>query len=89
MNSAGAHGRIFCLLCGFNDNARHDLLEPLVIAPCAVLCGAENCSDMALFVRAKEAFFLEFLTLRHGVPSHDTQPRRLSPIVRQASLKRG
>lgn len=26
-----------------DDNARQDLLELLVIAPCAVLCGAEEC----------------------------------------------
>jgi hypothetical protein len=58
-----------------DDNARHDLLELLVIALCAVLCGAEDCSDMALFGRAKEAFFREVLTLRHGVPSHDTFSR--------------
>jgi len=58
-----------------DDNARHDLLELLMIALCAVLCGAEDCSDMALFGRAKEAFFREFLTLRHGVPSHDTFSR--------------
>ena len=30
---------------------------------------------MALFGRAREAFFREFLTLRHGVPSHDTFSR--------------
>lgn len=58
-----------------DDNARHDLLELLVIALCSVLCGAEDCSDMALFGRAKEAFFREFLCLRHGVPSHDTFSR--------------
>ena len=58
-----------------DDNARHDLLELLVIALCAVLCGAEDCSDMALFGRAKEAFFREFLSLRHGIPSHDTFSR--------------
>ncbi len=58
-----------------DDNARHDLLEMLVIALCAVLCGAEDCSDMALFGRAKEAFFREFLSLRHGIPSHDTFSR--------------
>jgi predicted transposase YbfD/YdcC len=58
-----------------DDNARHDLLELLMIALCAVLCGAEDCSDMALFGRAKEAFFREFLSLRHGIPSHDTFSR--------------
>ena len=55
-----------------DDNARHDLLELLLIALCAVLCGAEDCSDMALFGRAKEEFLREFLTLRHSIPSHDT-----------------
>jgi predicted transposase YbfD/YdcC len=58
-----------------DDNARHDLLELLVIALCATLCGAEDCSDMALFGRAKEAFFRDFLSLRHGIPSHDTFSR--------------
>ena len=56
-------------------NARHDLLEILVIALCAVLCGAEDCSDMAVFGRAKEAFLRQFLGLRHGIPSHDTFSR--------------
>ena len=31
-----------------DDNGRHDLLELLLIALCAVLCGAEDRSDMAL-----------------------------------------
>jgi len=54
------------------DNARHDLQELLLIALCAMLCGAEDCSDMAVFGRAKEAFLRRFLRLRHGIPSHDT-----------------
>jgi len=58
-----------------DDNARHDLHELLLIALCAMLCGAEDCSDMALFGRSKEAFFREFLSLRHGIPSHDTFSR--------------
>jgi len=35
-------------------NARHDLLEILVIALAASLCGATNCSEMALFGRVCE-----------------------------------
>ncbi len=58
-----------------DDNARHDLHELLLIALCAVLCGGEDCSDMALFGRAKEPFLRRFLRLRHGVPSHDTFSR--------------
>src|SRR5690242_20889930 len=58
-----------------DDNARHDLHEILVIAFCAMLCGAEDCSDMALFGRAKRDFLRQFLDLRHGIPSHDTFSR--------------
>lgn len=57
------------------DNARHDLHEVLVIALCAMLCGGEDCTDMALFGQAKEDFLRRFLTLRHGIPSHDTFSR--------------
>jgi predicted transposase YbfD/YdcC len=57
------------------DNARHGLAEILVIAFCTILCGGEDCSDMALFGRAKEPFLRQFLQLRHGIPSHDTFSR--------------
>ncbi len=56
-------------------NARHDLLEILVIALCTMLCGGEDCTDMALFGRSKERFLRQFLRLRHGIPSHDTFSR--------------
>jgi predicted transposase YbfD/YdcC len=54
---------------------RHLLHEVLVIALCTVLCGGENCADMALFGRSKRAFLQEFLRLQHGIPSHDTFSR--------------
>jgi predicted transposase YbfD/YdcC len=56
-------------------NARHDLLEVLVIALAATLCGAESCSDMADFGEAKQELLRLFLRLEHGVPSHDTFSR--------------
>src|SRR6478736_6016134 len=56
-------------------NARHDLVEVLVIALAAVLCGAETCSDMAEFGQAKEGLLRLFLRLEHGIPSHDTFSR--------------
>jgi predicted transposase YbfD/YdcC len=56
-------------------NARHNLREILITALCAMLCGAEDCSDMALFGRAKEVLLRRFLQLRHGIPSHDTFSR--------------
>jgi predicted transposase YbfD/YdcC len=57
------------------ENARHDLLELLFIALAAVLCGAENCADMAEFGLAKEDVLREVLRLEHGIPSHDTFSR--------------
>jgi predicted transposase YbfD/YdcC len=54
---------------------RHLLLEILVIALGAVLCGGTTCADMALFGRAKRDFLEQFLTLPHGIPSHDTFSR--------------
>jgi predicted transposase YbfD/YdcC len=60
-----------------DTNARHDLHEILVIALCTVLCGGEDCSDMALFGRAKEPFLRQLLRLPHGIPSHDTFSRVL------------
>ena len=54
------------------DNARHDLGELLVIAFVAVLCGATGCAGMAMFGRAKESLFRDFLKLKHAIPSHDT-----------------
>ena len=56
-------------------NASHDLLEVLLIALAAVLCGAENCSDMAVFGQSKEGLLRLFLRLEHGIPSHDTFSR--------------
>jgi hypothetical protein len=54
---------------------RHDLLEILLIALAATLCGAETCVDMALFGRAKEPFLRRFLQLPGDIPSHDTFSR--------------
>jgi hypothetical protein len=54
------------------ENVRHDLVEILIVALVAVLCGAQSCSEIAEFGRAKLRFFKRFLKLRHGIPSHDT-----------------
>ncbi|MDP3748469.1 MAG: ISAs1 family transposase [Phenylobacterium sp.] len=56
-------------------NARHDLLELMFVALAAVLCGAEDCTDMALFARAKLGCLRQVLKLEHGAPSHDTFSR--------------
>src|SRR5215210_9570281 len=54
---------------------RRELLEILLIGLCTVLRGGETCTDMVRFGRAKWAFLKQFLTLKHGIPSHDTFSR--------------
>ena len=51
---------------------RHKLLDMIVIAICAVVCGADGWSDVALFGKSKLDWFKKFLELPHGIPSHDT-----------------
>lgn len=53
-------------------NRRHKLLDIVVIAICAVICGADSWEDIELFGKAKEKWLREFLELPHGIPSHDT-----------------
>jgi hypothetical protein len=54
---------------------RHDLIEILTIALCAVLSGGQTAVDMAVFAEAKQQFLGTFLELKNGVPSHDTFSR--------------
>jgi predicted transposase YbfD/YdcC len=58
----------------------HKLVDILVIALSAVICGAEHFTEMAAFGEAKEAWFRTFLELPKGIPSHDTFGRVLSVL---------
>jgi predicted transposase YbfD/YdcC len=48
------------------------LLEMIVIALCAAICGAEGWADVERFGKAKRVWLARFLTLEGGIPSHDT-----------------
>jgi hypothetical protein len=65
------------------ENVRHNLYEILIIALCAMLSGGEDCSDMAVFGRAKRPILRQFLRLEHGIPGHDT----FSRVFRQLDPK--
>ncbi len=58
-----------------DQNAWHELHEILFIAFAAVLCGAQNCVEIAEYAEAKLPLLCQFLTLKHGAPSHDTFSR--------------
>lgn len=51
---------------------RHDLCEMIVIALCAVLCGADSWVDVEEWGEDNEAWLRKYLKLAHGTPSHDT-----------------
>jgi predicted transposase YbfD/YdcC len=64
------------------NNSIHKLHDILVIALCAVICGADGWAEVEVFGNAKLAWFSTFLDLRAGIPSHDTFGRvfsRLNP----------
>lgn len=61
---------------------RHQLTDIVVIAICAVICGADCWTEVEDFGQAKEGWLRTFLELPNGIPSHDTFGRvfaRLEP----------
>lgn len=51
---------------------RHDLTEMILMALCAVLCGADSWVDVAEWAEDNEAWLKQHLVLEHGTLSHDT-----------------
>ena len=58
----------------------HQLLDIVVVAICAVLCGADGWVAIEEFGKAKYAWLKGFLVLPNGIPSHDTFGRVFSLI---------
>jgi predicted transposase YbfD/YdcC len=50
----------------------HSLLDIVVIAICAVICGADDWVAVEMFGKAKHDWLKQFLELPNGIPSHDT-----------------
>lgn len=63
-----------------NRTKDHDLIDLLVIAVCTLLCAGESFNDMEDFGHAKHDWFKTFLTLRNGIPSHDTFNRLFAAL---------
>ncbi len=63
----------------------HPLINILVIAICAIICGANEWSEVEAFGKAKRKWLKRFLRLPKGrIPSHDTFDRvfaRLDPVA--------
>ena len=66
--------------CPDAPNSRHSLMDILLIAVCAVICGAEGWEDIEEYGTAHTKWFADILDLPHGIPGHDTFRRVLSRL---------
>jgi predicted transposase YbfD/YdcC len=69
------------------SNAWHKLFDILVIAFCAVICGADSWVEVEVYGESKLKWLQTYLELPHGIPTHHTFGRvfrRLDPEQFQA-----
>src|SRR5438874_1918620 len=50
----------------------HLLIDILTVAILAVICGADDWTDIEAFGQVRESWLRQFLELPNGIPSHDT-----------------
>jgi len=70
-----------------NRRKKHKLLDIIVLSILAVLCGAESWDSIELFGKTNLAFLKQILSLKNGIPSHDTINRVFS-ILNSRSFER-
>ncbi len=63
---------------------KHQLIDILVIALCAIVSGADDFEEIAAYGRRKEPFLKSFLALPNGIPSHDTFNRVFKLMDKEA-----
>lgn len=64
----------------YHHSPPHLLLDIIIIALCAIICGANDWEAVAAFGRAKEEWLRTFLRLPNGIPSADTFERVFAQI---------
>src|SRR3982750_1214479 len=69
-------------------NVTHKLHDLIVVAACAVICGASGGADVEVFGNSKLPWFKTFLDPPGGVPSHDTFGRVFSRLDPDAFERR-
>jgi predicted transposase YbfD/YdcC len=76
------------------DPRRHNKLHPLpamiVMSLIAILCGCDGWDEVAEYCQDRKVFFRQLLSLRRGIPSHDTFGRvfaRLDPDQLEKMLR--
>jgi predicted transposase YbfD/YdcC len=69
---------------------RHQLIDIIVIAICAVIANADDWQQVVTFAQRRHTWLKTFLALPNGIPSHDTFERvfeRLDPSAFQACFQ--
>jgi len=66
---------------------KHELTDILVIAICAIICGADGWAQVEGFGLCKQQRFESFLSLPNGIPSHDTFGRFFSRLCPESFEK--
>ena len=66
--------------CPDAPNSRHQLMDMLIIAVCAVICGADGWEDIEEYGTSQAEWFATFLAFPHDIPGHDTFRRVLSRL---------
>ena len=76
-----------------DSNKRHQLIDIIAVALCAVICSADTWEEIEEFGHVKHLWFKTFLELPHGIPSSDTFARVFASLdpaeFREAFLKWG
>lgn len=70
------------------ERCTYPLAEVVIIAICAVLCGAETWTEVEEFGESKQEWLAKFLRLEQGIPSHDTFRRVFSILPAEEFEKR-
>ena len=69
------------------EKCLHKLIDVIIIAIVAVICGADEWTSIEKFGNAREGWFGKFLELENGIPSHDTFGRVFSLLSPRAFEK--
>jgi predicted transposase YbfD/YdcC len=67
-----------------NRRKRHELLDIILIALCAVIAGANDWQQIETFGKRRRDWLGKFLALPNGIPSHDTFERVFQRLCPQA-----
>jgi len=65
----------------------HKLIDIIVIAICAVICGAEAWTHVEEFGKVNYEWLKQFLELPNGIPSHDTFARVFA-VIKAANFQK-